>query len=77
MKYISCFQEKLEKSHKELRVVLEENKTLKKRLENGDKTHEETQDIDKHSKMMNGDHSPSTPRNEVGYIRIMWGLLVI
>lgn len=59
---ISYLQEKLEKSYKELRTVLEENKTLKQRLEGGEKTRGKIRNISEHNgsmKMVNGNEGAS------------------
>ncbi len=59
-------QGKLEKSHKELRTVLEENKTLKKQLHSGERTRGKIRDINEHRKMVNGEAKSSDDESKVG-----------
>jgi hypothetical protein len=56
-------QAKLEKSHKELRAVLDENKALKEQLQAGERTRGKIKDINGYPKMVNGsDGSPGSSR---------------
>lgn len=67
-KTIIFIQEKLEKSHKELRAVLEENKALKQGSESSERTRGKIRDINVHTKMVNGDEKSSNVAIKVGHI---------
>ena len=64
--FCNIAQEKLEKSHKELRAVLEENKALKQQLERGERTHGKIRDISGNSRMVNGDERSPDISRKVG-----------